>query len=402
MQAALRVIFALFLVPVSDGLQITRTEYLAAAAAGPIATGLAAFFVGRLVDKYGPRRVLIPGLIAFSLAEMALSQMTPSPLIMTLLWMGFGLTAATQSPTGYVKTISGWFTEKRGLVLGLALGVGAGVGGALMTVIIGAVMDEAGWRMAFFTLGAIPLVVGVPVLIWGLRDPPLEVDPHGGEIAVAATGMSGADARKTGTFWLILIAILLHQFVLSGMAAHQGAILEGLGLTSTQIGLFVAVFGLSFALGQAVLGWVMDNFNSPKVGVPFFSAGLAGILMFHYVLIGGLSSSTLALFLTALLFGMGSGAELALQAYYVGRYFGQRAMGELFALLLVIFVMSGAIGSILIGVIYDKTDSYALALTIGEGLLLLGIVLIAFLKPYTFDVRGQRSEKSGGKTIHAD
>lgn len=401
MQAALRVIFALFLVPVSDGLGISRTAYLAAASAGPIATALAAFFVGRLVDRHGSRRVLIPGLVAFSAAEMALSLMTPSPFIMVLLWTAFGITAATQAPTGYIKAISGWFTDKRGLALGLALGVGAGVGASATTVAIAAVMQEAGWRAAFFALGVIPLVIGVPALLWGMRDPVIAMDASGRAMPQAGQdGISGAAARRTRTFWMILLAILLHQVVLSGMATQQGAVLEGLGIGPTGVGLFVAVFGISFALGQAVLGWVMDRFDSPKVGIPFFTAGLIGILLFHHVLINAQSTSVPLLFLTAMLFGLGSGAELAMQAYYVGRYFGRRAMGELFSLLLVVFVLSGAVGSILFGATFDATGSYVLALTVGEVLLVAGIVLIALLRPYTFDVGGEPIRSSGTAVEH--
>jgi MFS family permease len=404
MQAALRVIFALFLAPVSEGLKITRTQYLASAAAGPIATALAAFFVGRLVDRYGPRRVLIPGLIAFSAAEMALSLMSPSPVVMTALWLVFGLAAATQAPTGYVKAISGWFEEKRGLALGLALGVGSGVGAAVATVVVASAMAFAGWRAAFLTLGALPLFVGVPALLWGMRDPVGAPEVGQPAFSPAAKGMSGAAARRTTTFWLILTAILLHQVVLSGMATQQGAVLEGLGIGPTGVGLFVGVFGISFALGQAILGWVMDRFDSPRVGIPFFAAGLIGILFFHYVLIDARATSVPLLFLTALLFGIGSGAELALQAYYVGRYFGQRAAGELFALLLVVFVLSGAVGSILFAATFNATGSYALALSVGEGMLVLGILLIALLKPYTFDVRGEPVARSGqiGEPAHAN
>jgi MFS family permease len=184
------------------------------------------------------------------------------------------------------------------------------------------------------------------------------------------------------------VAILLHQLVLSGMAAQQGAVLADLGLKGSAIGLFVALYGLSFAGGQAVLGWVMDRFDTPKVGVPFFAAGLVGILFFHYGIIEHRISSPPVLALTAILFGLGSGAELSLQGYYVTRYFGLRAAGELFATLLMVFVIAGAIGGLGFAACFDKTGSYGPALLIGEALLLVGIGLVALLKPYTFTVNG--------------
>src|SRR5882757_6096764 len=76
--------------------------------------------VGRLIDRWGVRPVLLPGAILFALATAAMSLVNGSPAVLFGLYAVFGLLAATTTPMGYSKAVASWFDKQRGLALGIA------------------------------------------------------------------------------------------------------------------------------------------------------------------------------------------------------------------------------------------------------------------------------------------
>ena len=143
---ALRAIFALFMVPVTAAFGWSRMEYMGPVSVAPLCVALLSAPIGWLIDRRGPRFVLVPGFVLFGIAIACLSFNNGSKPVAALLWAGFGLAAATQTPSAYVKALSGWFSARRGLALGLSLGAGGAVGVALMPPLLGYVISPL--RMA--------------------------------------------------------------------------------------------------------------------------------------------------------------------------------------------------------------------------------------------------------------
>jgi MFS family permease len=380
---ALRSIFALFMVPVTTAFGWSRMEYMGSASIAPLCVALLSAPIGWLIDRKGPRFVLVPGFALFGIAMMALSLNNGSVRIAGVLWAMFGLTAATQTPSAYVKALSGWFSARRGLALGLALGGGGALGVAVLPLAVGYVIGTYGWRSAYLVQGLLALVVGSGTMLVWFRDPPQMRATQGG---AALAGVSAWDVLRTGTFWLIMLATLSHQLPVSGVFGHVGAMLNDHHVKLDHAAMFLSVYGVLYMLAQFIAGWAMDRVATPKLGLVFFGASFVGVAMLHYLVLGG-HTGTVALAATAGVLGIGSGAELTLEAYYITRYFGLRATGQVFGWIYMVVVLSAALGGIAFSFEYDARQSYDLTLKISEVALLVGIGLIALLKPYVYPAR---------------
>jgi MFS family permease len=103
-------------------------------------------FLGYLTDRWGARAIMLPGILAFGIANFLLSLLNGSLTELYVFWFLIGLSAAFVGPVAYSKVISAWFFRRRGLALGVSLGVGGGVCGALMPLVVGPIALAHGWR----------------------------------------------------------------------------------------------------------------------------------------------------------------------------------------------------------------------------------------------------------------
>ena len=163
--------FSVFLKPVTEDLGIDRGTFSSALGVLSIAAAVVTPLVGRLVDRYGVRIALLPLILLFALATMALSLLQPSLFVLFLLFGLQGVLSACQTPMAYVKTISAWFDRTRGLALGVAQ-TGVGFGVALVPQLAATLIAGHGWRTAYVGLGGAILVLALLPVALFLRDPP--------------------------------------------------------------------------------------------------------------------------------------------------------------------------------------------------------------------------------------
>ena len=143
--------FSVFLKPVTEDLGIDRGTFSSALGVLSIAAAVVTPLVGRLVDRYGVRIALLPLILLFALATMALSLLQPSLFVLFLLFGLQGVLSACQTPMAYVKTISAWFDRTRGLALGVAQ-TGVGFGVAPVPQLAATLIAGHGWRTAYVGL----------------------------------------------------------------------------------------------------------------------------------------------------------------------------------------------------------------------------------------------------------
>jgi cyanate permease len=109
----------------------------------------------------------------------------------------------------------------------------------------------------------------------------------------------------------------------------------------------------------------------PLTGIGLLSSGAAGVVPL----------------LGTICLGLGIGSEIDIMAFIVGRYFGIRTFGEIYGYIMGVFVFASGLGPTIMGVCYDRTHSYNLALEGFAIALLAACVLISRLGPYAFPVR---------------
>ena len=379
--------FGIFLTAFTRQYGWSRTAFSAAILICALVGALVTPFAGRIVDRWGVRRVMLPAVALFGLALMSVT------LVRDQLWQFYffyvlvGVTAGFQNMVAYSKVASMWFHRHRGRVLSL-VSVCYGAGYAVIPKAVQPLVAQHGWRAGYLLLGGmvfVSLLVLVPLLRLPTEQVAIGRVPAGQEGPSAAAAplqdLTPTAARRTATFWIILLVMVLGVTSLVGTVAHLFPMLMDRGLSARFATTTLAMFALGGIVGQLSYGVLVDRVNSPRVALPFFAAALIGVSIIHY----GVSSASL--WPGALLMGIGQGSELGLAAYFTGRYFGLSNMGEIYGYAYSAATVASGLGPLLMGYVYDRSGSYGPMLLAFQAALALALVAIALLGPYVFEAR---------------
>jgi len=368
----------MFMVPMAETFGLSRTMISVVLLIAPLGVTLCLPAAGRAMDRFGLRNVLLPGLILFGLLHMALGRVQ-SLWMLVLLMCLTSITAAMHSSVGYAKLIAQWFDRRRGTVLGLAVALGSGVGSALFPQLTQLMITRYTWRGAYVALGTVVLVLGVPVMVWLLREPaaPLAVR----QSSTPDAGKPGAtlgEALRSLTFWLIFFAILLTMTALLGTVLHAYPMLTERGFSGAVATTAISSIFIGSIFGQLGSGLLVDRWESPRAALPFFAIALIGVLVVHSATGNG------TLLAGAVLLGAAIGAENGLAAYLTSRYFGLRAYGAIFGWVFAAACFGVAAGLIMMGAAHDITGNYAPMRLVFASFVGLSILSIALLGPYVY------------------
>ncbi len=381
--------FALFLQPVSHEFGWGRAAFAASLNISAILAALAAPFVGRAVDRLGARRLLIPAIIVYGLATMAQSQLSHSKLQFYATYALLGFSEAVAGPVAFSHLISSWFHAKRELMLSLVIGAAPAVSIMIMAPVTHLLIANFGWRAAYLVLGLIILGLGFPSMAFLLHEPEREgpQTAAGRSAAIAALpGRSVLQVACTLTYWMILLALVIHSLVVGGVRAHTVALLTDRGMAIGVATLAVSLSALAGLLGNVAAGMLLDRVQTPRIAIPFFISALGGLLLLHHA-----ASPAVAL-LGAAILGFGIGAESGIGPYFLSRYFGMRAFGTVYGSLVSLLAISSGVGPMLLGIAFDRTGGYGRGLVIAEIGLAVGTVLVALLGGYVYSARRTPSE----------
>ena len=349
-----------------------------------VAYSVVAPFVGKLVDAWGARRVIVPSLVLFAAGLMGFSFLSANLWHFYALNIALGVLGCGSAIVPYSKVISHWFDRRRGLALGLA-SIGVGVSSFMMPSVAFALISDAGWRAAYLWIGLMVLVVTVPVGLFLKENPSMlglwpdgdvRSQPVGGKALSAAPGMTGWEALQSRTFWLLFAAVLFVAMSVIGCLIQLVPILTERGISPQAAAFAASLLGGAVMPGRIVSGLLMDRFFAPTVAMVFFACAGLGV----FVLWTG--SGGAWVFVAAFLVGLGMGAEGETIAYLVSRYFGLRAFSEIYGYALISFAMGGVIGPPLMGIAFDITGSYSQALGVLLVSIVVGLTLMRKLGPY--------------------
>ena len=377
--------FGLFLIPISQEFHWPRAQVSGVLGVLAIISALTFPFVGRLADQFGPRRPILFGTVIGSACVVALGL---APANVWLFYGLFGLvgTFSTLASTMmFNRVIAGWFDSVRGTMLGVTSGLGNGVGAVLAPYSALLLMQAFGWRGMFFGLGATMLAVGVPTMVWLLKEPPL-AGPGRTGFRDTVAGMTLKEAAATFSFWQVLIAIGLGAGCLIAVLAHVVPLLSDRHFSRGQGVLVVTVFALVSAGWTIATGWLLDRLASPKVIAPFYLIALAGVFALD-------RGSTLPVLVAAgALMGVGLGAEFGALSYFITRYFGLRWFGVIAGVMYSAVTIAQGVTPYLMDVDFDRHGTYLLSLHIVEVSLVVGAAMIALLPRYGATAASWREE----------
>jgi MFS family permease len=388
---------------------------------------------GLLVDKIGARKVLLPSIICLGLGTMCFALMTADPRVFYFIFFVTAVLGTGTLPITWTKAIVNNFDRYRGLALGIAL-TGTGFYGFIATPSIQFMIDQFGWRAAYVSVGALPLLFSLPIAYILFRDEKEEgslksadqsgvgrllglglgfaialfvsmqiVTGFGGFVGVILLmagfllaylvlvylrdepgnseleGFSIRDSMKDYRFWVIFFAFLLLGAVVSGIIANSKSILLDKGYTpqdATNFFIGAGVIGLSTIVGRLLGGWLVDFIWAPLVAFVFMSLPAVGCL----ILAGdmGVGMNVLALVLV----GVAAGVEFDLMAYFVSRYFGMRSYALIYGLIYAAFGLGSGTSPIIFNLIRGGDDDYSNVLKIVAIGFVIGAVMLLTLGKY--------------------
>lgn len=219
--AGSRFSFGVFLKPVTEEFDWSRGSLAGALAIAGLATGGLRPVAGMLADKYDPKYVAAIGVLIGGLALAAMSQVQELwQVYLTFIIMGIGFTLA--SPGAVAKIIGAWFTKRRGLAMSLA-GTGSAAGETALVPIAAVAVAYIGWREGYMILGAILLLLILPLVFLLLKSRPAPGQHADGYVEGEANdvtyfskgsadpnaGMSFGQACRTGLFWRLTIGFFI-------------------------------------------------------------------------------------------------------------------------------------------------------------------------------------------------
>lgn len=340
--------------------------------------------VGLMLDRWGPRRIGLPGAF-FALCSIALLALATSNYAVWIgLWFVIALGAVGVKPTVWTMAIASSFDKARGLAMAVAL-CGSSLAALTMPLLATTLSDAYGWRAALPMICAIVGLVLLPILFLGLRS---KADvarngpaPHAGA-AKAPTGVASVrDAVLSPQFAKLSAAAFIFTVCSLGFATNLVPILTSLDFTRREAAQIAGLLGLASFTGRLATGYLIDRFDSNRV------AGLLVALpVISCAMLLNAQGDALMAAGAVLIFGLAFGAEVDVIAFLAAEKFGTARYGTIFGFVTSSWYLATAVGPVMTSLVYDMTGSYAFALKVAMPLFaLVSVLLLALGKPLPFD-----------------
>ncbi len=354
-----------FVVPIERDLSWQRSVVSGAVAFGILVFGFTAPFSGRLMDRFGPRRVVLCGLLVIA-ASMASSALMTQLWQLNLLWgalsgIGTGLIGSVLGAT----VANRWFVEKRGLVTGV-FGASTSAGQLIFVSALTSLSESYGWRNASWALAALPLLFLIPVALL-LKDDPAAVGerPLGAPAGWAQTQAAQVDIRvmqralRSGTFWLLAGTFFVCGFTSNGLiGTHFIPYAIGCGISAGAAANTLALMGLFNFAGTLASGWLTDRIDPRKLLFVYY--GLRGISLIALPVV----TDPAGLTAFAVLFGLDYIATVPPTIRLCADGFGRKNVGTVYGWVFCAHQVGAAVASWLGGVAYDTLGNYVLAFVV--------------------------------------
>jgi predicted MFS family arabinose efflux permease len=313
-------------------------------------------FVGAAIDRWGARRLAIPGSIATGIAFAGFAFTNGSSWLWWSTWALFSLAALTVKTTVWTTAIAAVFHRRRGLALAIALS-GAGLASGTLPPLTQALIAQIGWRGAYAAIGIGWAAAAAALSYFFFVDARA---PSPGDAAASVPGLTFGEAVRLRSFQLLWAISLLGSTLLIGLTVHMVPMLGTLGFDRAHAAAIAGAAGLGTIVGKLVSGFVFDSWSPKAAGATFQALPIAACALLLQPAVSPFTA-VLAVFLL----GFTSGAALTMASFLTARLVGLRAYGLNFSIIASMLALATGLGPLICGIAFDRSHSYRLVLLAG-------------------------------------
>ncbi|MEC3909171.1 MFS transporter [Sphingobium sp. CR2-8] len=312
---------------------------------------LAAPFVGRAIDRFGVRVMSTIGALMIGALYLGYASLSGSLVTLTFLMAGMLIAAPANSGPVFAKTLTGWFVKNRGLALGLTA-CGIPLLAMVAPFALHYVISDYGWRAGYLSLGGLVVIVGLPIVLATLREPPGEADLDGG--VTADTGPTLRDAARTRAFWLLLAAVIFCTAPAQGFLSQLTPLVTDNGFTTADAALFLSLYSGAVVIGRVGTGVLLDRLPPYHVAFAVTLVPAIGLM----ILIALPAPDFWVAALAIAIIGIQNGGESDILPYFIAREFGFKSYSAISGVMFTAMFIASAFGVTLLGQVYDYSGSY--------------------------------------------
>lgn len=329
--------------------------------------------VARFVKLFGFKRMLWIGIAGLAGGTAALSLVTSLPLMYALSAVR-GFCGGFVGMVAVTTILNNWFREKLGFVSSIAMGC-SGIGGAVFSAVLSAIIQSFGWRAGYIGAGVIMLVMDLPALLLPITFTPEEsgLEPLGGRGPSEKTAVPGSKKKLSVPLFIMAFTFAVTGAFSTAFPQHFPGLAENFGLAATVGSAMLSVSLVTNTVGKLIFGTLADRIGA-KVTIPLYCGlvGLAGSAMFlfpvPYVMIPAAGVYGLCYSLSTLSIVMLTKDAFGAEQY--ARAYPRVNLG---------MTVSNAVGSSLIGFLFDASGSYLSSLVLTLVFLIVAVSMVGLV-----------------------
>jgi sugar phosphate permease len=345
----------------------SRAQVTSGNAYSKIAVAIAfGFLAGRIVDRFGPRRLMLAGIVMAGVALVGLSYVTT--LAAFYFFYAFNaLGYVCGGPLPNQVLLSRWFDKGRGKAMGIAY-LGIGVGGAIVPLLAFALTQSFGWRGALQWLGVLMILVALPAAFFVREPRPSVVN------ARAASPMSLKSIMSRPAFFFLMLGSMASIGAVGGTMQNLALYLSlDRKLPQVDIDATLSLILVGSLVGRLLMGWLADRWAKKRVMILIYVIVAVAIPPLFYAPTPGL------LKVVAFLFGVGLGGDYMIIPLMAAELYGVAIMGRVMGIVLTADSVAESLVPMLVAALRDSTGSYGPGFFVLVGLAALGAIAVSFL-----------------------
>jgi len=356
--------FTAFFTPLVDDFGWSYATISLALALRSAETGLFSPFLGFLVDRFGPRKLMVTGSLLAGIGAVLLSQVNSlGTFYGAIMLLAVGASACSGTVAS-MTAVANWFDKKIGKAAALVT-VGFGLGGLLVPLLVWFI-DGCGWRPSIMLIGIGMSVICLPLALMVRHRPEQYGYLPDGEPRAPSEGWStevgmteppavehtAKEALKTRAFWILVSITFLGLLPVAAIIVHVIPYLESVGFAREKAGLVVTAMSALTIVGRFGFGWLADVWDKRKLLIITFILEALGVLIFAYM------RNIWLLIPFVLTFSIAQGGQATLRIAIQREFFGRSSFGGIQGLTMIGATTAFIVAPPIAGRVFDVTQSY--------------------------------------------